>query len=148
MKRVLTLLVAFTLSGSIHAAGGWTSIPEGTSIWVPFVFYWLSFVGIVIQSVFCGWLFPTQIRTLPRWVRRVGNGVFVLAWLHGTRWIFIDDMCASGLFLFEPVPFSVLRLLRVVEPLKGDEGWWRWDGGFFKWVWGVDGRWWESGWRV
>ncbi|KAK3395892.1 hypothetical protein B0T20DRAFT_455688 [Sordaria brevicollis] len=87
-------------------------------------------------------------KNIPRWIKRMGNGVFVLMWLHWTRWMLIDDMSRSGLFLFEPVPVSVFRLLGLGGmPGEGRGDWWRLDGEYVPSLW-RGGRWWERGVRI
>ncbi|KAK3328987.1 hypothetical protein B0H66DRAFT_467583 [Apodospora peruviana] len=147
-RTVLSMFSAFLLSGTIHAAGGYLSIPSTTNIWSMLLFFQLNFVGVLLQSTFCQ-LFKPQINTTERWVRRTGNGAFVLLWSYFTQRLFVEDLCHAGLFLFEPVPVSPLRWIGVASQLKGDGNWWRWDEEYYaKWVWGKGGRWWESGIRL
>ncbi|EGO53690.1 hypothetical protein NEUTE1DRAFT_93246 [Neurospora tetrasperma FGSC 2508] len=88
-------------------------------------------------------------KEVPRWLKRTGNGVFVLLWLHNTRWMLIDDMARSGLFLYEPVPISVFRLLGLGGmPGEGRRwDWWRLDWEYVPSLW-RGSRWWEVGFRM
>ncbi|KAM7207024.1 hypothetical protein V8F33_000123 [Rhypophila sp. PSN 637] len=150
-KQILTLASAFTLSACIHAAGAWTCVPEQTRIHAPFLFFGFSFIGILAEQTLWGYLKTWRCEP-PTWLRRIGNLVWVTGWLHFTgRWTFIDDLCSAGLFLFEPIPISPLRWLRVMDSgLEGDDGkWWRWDEEYRgRWVSGLEGRWWEGGLRL
>ncbi|KAK3495879.1 hypothetical protein B0T13DRAFT_530624 [Neurospora crassa] len=85
---------------------------------------------------------------VPRWLKRTGNGLFVLLWLHSTRWMLIDDMARSALFLYEPVPISVFRLLGLGGmPGEGKWDWWRLDWEYVPSLWWGN-RWWEKGFRM
>ncbi len=138
--RAVVGLVAFAQSGILHASGSITALPR-TRCWQPLVFFLLSWAGIVLQETVC-FAFEPQIRTLPRTCRRAGNLLFVLLWLHCTRWAIIDDMSRSALWLFEPVPISPLRWLGFGLP--GDS-WWRWDRDHLPKGWHTGKHWWESG---
>ncbi|OAA73492.1 hypothetical protein ISF_00393 [Cordyceps fumosorosea ARSEF 2679] len=74
-------------------------------------------------------------------VRRAGNILFTLFWLYATAPLFNDDMADMGLWLLEPMPFSIFRALGFGFP--GDAVW-RWDSTYlFRWH---SGRhWWQSG---
>lgn len=138
--QLVGAFVAFLSSGLLHAVGGVTAIPDLPKVWPPILFFLLSFVGIVLQQSLCWALRPWMAR-LPRAWRRAGNLVFVAVWLHLTRWGFLDDMCRSGVWLFEPVPVSPLRALGFGH--AGDS-WWRWDAHHLpSWHWGR--HWWETG---
>lgn len=87
-------------------------------------------------------------KEVPMWLKRTGNGLFVLLWLHLTRWMLIDDMARSGLFLYEPVPISVFRLLGLGGmPGEGRRDWWRLDWEYVPSLW-IGKRWWEKGFRM
>ncbi|KAM7209082.1 hypothetical protein V8F20_000691 [Naviculisporaceae sp. PSN 640] len=149
-KQILGMASAFTLSASIHAAGAYTSIPDTTQISAPFLFFGGSFLGIMLEQLVPRF-FSRQVERMPRWLRRMANLIFVALWLHITgKSTFLDDMSGAGLFLFEPIPFSPLRWLGVMDSgLKGDGNWWRWDGEYLlRWVPGREGRWWEAGFRL
>ena len=145
---VLFGLVAFFQSSLIHAAGSITSISPSSRWWDPFLFFLLNWLGIVVQNLLLrlwaslslsGFLPPAA--TVPRRTRRAGNLAFVLLWLYIVKWAFVDDLSRSGLWLFEPVPFSFLRVLGLGKP--GDMLW-RWDAETIP-RWHTGKRWWESG---
>lgn len=79
------------------------------------------------------------------WLSRVGNLVFVLGWLHYTRAWFVDDLSRGAVWLFEPVPVSVVRLLGFGE--NGDDTVWRWGWDEMPGSW-TQGRWWERGLKI
>lgn len=131
----------------------------------PVGFFVSQFLGCVLQA-FLVVLLRTLLtkatgqknmweEEMPRWLKRTGNGLFVLSWGILTRWMLIDDMARSGLFLFEPVPISVFRLLGLGGlPGEGPKDWWRLDGEYLPswWTGGGKGtgmgRWWEWGVRI
>ncbi|KAK3394306.1 membrane bound O-acyl transferase family-domain-containing protein [Podospora didyma] len=140
--KIAEAFVAFFLSGLLHSAGGRTAIPDTGRPWGPLEFFLLSFVGVVLQKAVCAVLPLKEV--VPRGWRRTGNLAFVVVWLHLTRWALIDDFCAAGLFLFEPVPVSIVRLLGF--SVSG-ESWWRWDMEYLP-RWYTGAHWWESGIRL
>lgn len=159
-EMVVEMLLAFLLSGLLHSAGGHTSVPRVTGVVsrrpeTPVVFFALQAVGVGVQAAVC-WLLRFVLARLsatahtkpvafPRWLRRAGNLVFTLAWLHLTGWGLIDDMGRAGIWLFEPVPVSPLRMMGFGAP---GESWWRWETGYYGFGWYKGDTWWESGLRV
>ena len=142
-RAVVQTMCAFLLSGALHAAGGYTSIREGTVAWTPVAFFLLQGAGVLLQAGVCALVkryVDVEKVVLKKW-RRVGNLVFVAGWLHFTAWGLIDDMSRAGLWLFEPVPASPLRLMGFGAP---GEPWWRW-GGKNGLRWYTGRHWWESG---
>ncbi|KAK4465494.1 hypothetical protein QBC42DRAFT_218689 [Cladorrhinum samala] len=139
------MAVAFLLSGAVHACGGISSVMDGTWFWGCVVFFGLQGAGCVIQTWFC------QKVKMDRWFgprwRRAGNLLVVMGWLHLTGWGILDDLSRAGLWTFEPMPVSVMRLLFSVRAAPGDESWWRW-GGEYGFSWYSGKHWWESGIRV
>lgn len=136
-------LVAFGQSSILHAAGSWTSLPKEARPWSPPLFFLASLVGVMVQMGWCSAVLGKEGREMcPRWARRGGNLVFVLVWLHLTRWAFVDDLSRGGVWLFEPVPVSVVRMLGFGE--AGDDAVWRWTPDERPKFW-VGRRWWESG---
>ncbi|KAK3694998.1 membrane bound O-acyl transferase family-domain-containing protein [Podospora appendiculata] len=142
--RLLALFVAFLLSGALHAAGGYTAIPHTTRARGPLAFFVGSFAGVVAQTAACALCRP-WIERVPRPWRGVGNALFVALWMHATMGAVVEDMSRAGLWLYEPVPVSVVRLVGV-GGMQG-EGWWRWDRQFLP-RWYSGRHWWESGIRL
>ncbi|KAK0731713.1 hypothetical protein B0H67DRAFT_654594 [Lasiosphaeris hirsuta] len=142
----LTLLTAFLLSGALHTTGALTAVPTTTLPASPVLFFLLSFVGVILQTALCAAL-RGPLDALPKRVWRAGNLVFVLAWLHATRWALIDDISRAGIWLYEPVPFSPLRVVLWGLGYEQEERWLRWDREWVPgWYWGR--HWWESGIRL
>ncbi|GAB1310448.1 hypothetical protein MFIFM68171_00658 [Madurella fahalii] len=142
---VVETVGAFFQSGLVHAAGGMTAVPERTVAWTPIAFFMLQAVGVLGQTAVCSVFRGPIDRFVPRWGRRAANFLFVALWLYFTAWGLIDDMSRAGLWLFEPVPVSPLRMMGLGS-LPG-ESWWRWDGQYgLRWYRGK--RWWESGIRL
>lgn len=134
--------VAFLQSGFLHATASYTTMPP-TKPWEPALFFLLSGVGGQFQYTLAR-TFRGPIAQLPRWLRRLGNLAFVFAWLHFTGSFLLDDFGRCGLWLWEPVPFSVVRWAGF--GLKGDK-WWRWDRDHFP-HWYTGKHWWETGWGL
>ncbi|KAL2154797.1 hypothetical protein VTH82DRAFT_3473 [Thermothelomyces myriococcoides] len=149
--RLLESFVAFTLSGLVHSAGGYTSVPQTTRFWTPIAFFGLQPVGIILQNTAASFAKhlasagPGKRATFPCWLCRTANLLFTALWLHFTGWGLIDDMGRAGVWLFEPVPISPFRMMGLGAP--GNTQWWRWDSIGYRmgWYTGHGGKWWESG---
>ena len=136
--KVLGTTVAFVLSGLLHAAGSWTSLGR-TQLWRPMLFFALQGVALMGEGGVLGILRKQELaRGMPVVVRRAVKFGFVLAVLCLTSPLLCDDFARSAIWLFEPVPISLIR------GIKG-EGWWRWTGQLLWWHSDPQGRWWRSG---
>ncbi|KAK4193533.1 membrane bound O-acyl transferase family-domain-containing protein [Podospora australis] len=137
-RAMVEMALAFLQSGILHACGGASAaslVP--TNFWDPIWFFGMQGVGVLIQNILWQW------QVVPK-RGRIGNLVFVGVWLHFTGHKFIQDMARAGVWLFEPVPFSVLRWLGLGDQR---ESVWRWDEAYgFLWYWGKN--FWERGLRV
>ncbi|KAL4870521.1 hypothetical protein BDV12DRAFT_165760 [Aspergillus spectabilis] len=113
LRRINTTLVAFAISGAIHGSGSYTQMGQETHpISGPFLFFILQALGIFIQDTFAQFVVSqlTRIGLPPqRWLRRLGNVVFVLVWLFFSGNRIADDFARGGLWLTEPLPVSFLR---------------------------------------
>jgi len=143
LDACLTTFVAFLLSGLLHAAGGFTSLPVTTDISGPIAFFLLQFVGVVMQTATTAIVRRYMPGASKLW-RRAGNAIYVAVWLHMTNYLLIGDMSRSAIWLYEPVPVSPLRAMGFGTP---GEAAWRWDETYIP-KWYVGRRWWESGIRI
>ncbi|KAL7629463.1 hypothetical protein AAE478_000983 [Parahypoxylon ruwenzoriense] len=133
--------VAFLQSGFMHAAGSYSAMPGASKWHLELLFFLLSGAGTVLQSWLSRAIIPRR-QSLPRWMRRLGNLAFVTVWLSLTSWAIIDDFSRCGLWLFEPVPFSVFRALGY-GPTR-DRRVWRYEAEFWlRWYRGK--HWWDTG---
>ncbi|KAK8035904.1 hypothetical protein PG991_001977 [Apiospora marii] len=141
MHAFVGSLVAFGLSGFLHAMGSYSTVAE-SKWWEPPIFFLLAGVGAQIQRTLARRVFRAPIQAYaPRWLRRVGNFVFTFAWGHLINSYLLDDFGRCGLWLFEPIPFSFARMLGLGSP-GGD--WWRWGAWMLPtWHWGK--YWWDTG---
>ncbi|KAG6158110.1 hypothetical protein E4U37_006379 [Claviceps purpurea] len=139
------LFVTFLQSGLLHAAGSFSTIPQTkplNQLW----FFLLQALGMVVQQYLTAGL-RRWGPGLPKMVRWGGNVAFSIVWLYFTASMFVDDVAASGLWLYEPVPVSVLRLLglgRVLGDGNVTEAWWRWDKEYWLKIYEPK-HWWEIG---
>lgn len=134
-------IVAFGLSGFIHAMGSYSTVPA-TRWWDPPIFFMLAGLGAQIQRTLARHIFRAQIQAYaPRWLRRTGNLAFTFTWMHLISSFLLDDFGRSGLWLWEPVPFSFMRMLGLGSP---GAQWWRWGSWMMPfWHWGE--HWWDTG---
>ena len=138
VAKLTGLLFAFGISGFFHFGGSISQFPR-TYPWHPPFFFALQALGILIQTTFCSYL-QAQINKLPKYARQVGNFAFTFTWLAYTSWWLTDDFARGGIWLYEPIPISLLRGLGFGD--KGD-GWWCWEHIGIGWYKGK--HWWESG---
>ena len=132
----LRTVVAFMLSGTLHACASYTSMLP-TKPLRPWLFFAIQPVGLLGQQAVTSWMRKTGWRErLPWWLREMGNFAFVFIWFYVTGPLVADDFAATGIWLYEPVPFSVFRGL-------SGKGWWFWAGTWMSWH-SAD-QWWKSG---
>ncbi|KAL2889221.1 membrane bound o-acyl transferase family protein [Ceratocystis lukuohia] len=136
-KKAALLASAFIGSGLMHAGASFTSTPS-TDYVRPLLFFLAQGVGIGLQKTLCKAVRPLG---LPRWLRRIGNLLFVMAWLYGSSPLLGDDFATGGVWLLEPSPYSVLRAMGYGYP---GESPWRWDRNHMGSLY-VGKHWWEIG---
>ncbi|KAI1779866.1 membrane bound O-acyl transferase family-domain-containing protein [Hypoxylon cercidicola] len=140
--RVAAAAAAFALSGFLHASASYGTMPDGSRWWLPPLFFLLAGVGTTLQSWLSRAVFRSWIERMPRWARRLGNLAFVLVWMWMTSWALVDDFGRCGLWLYEPVPVSVMRALGLGP--TPDRRVWRLERDFWpRWYWGK--HWWDTG---
>ena len=137
--RIIQIVVAFGLTGFIHATASYTAFPaasdETRPISGPLSFFMLQALGIILQRSLS---IALKTNKLPTSLRRAGNAGFVFGYGYLTGALLADDFARSGIWLFEPLPISFFR------GLTGG-GWWHW-GTLGDWV-GIwkGSHWWKSG---
>jgi hypothetical protein len=148
--RAIVMVVAFVLSGSGHAAAAfmlWGNRGrEWTEAFKAFAFFALQPVGIALQMI----LSPTSVKSNARNTKsqsanstKVAMVLFTLGWLWLTGPLLIDPLARGGLWLFEPIPISLVRGMG----LSRDKRWWCWVGRWGRWVWHEE-HWWLSGYQI
>ncbi|KAJ5933755.1 hypothetical protein N7454_006084 [Penicillium verhagenii] len=143
IKRITYVVVAFSMSGLVHACGSYTQFTETRPLTGPFLFFFIQSLAIIVEHTFHTMvLSKLPMSGIPRWVRRTANGLIVFSWLLYSGPFIADDFARGGLWLMEPVPISPLRGLGLAE----GQGWWCWQGEWFS-HWN-DGTYWGSGIRV
>lgn len=147
--RIIQLLIAFGLSGSIHAAGSFTafSVVPTHPLSGPLSFFLMQALGVFSQTLVVKLLHHgvPWTKSLPRGVGRTTNALVTIGFLYFTGPLLANDFARSGIWLFEPVPVSLLRGLGF-GPGGKDEGFWAWSQDGSTWVGWWKGRgWWETG---
>ena len=133
---ILRVVVAFICSGGIHACGSYTALGD-TNPRNAFMFFALQPIGLITQRAVAGWMKKTGVRDkIPASVRGACNLALAVAWCWLTGPLIADDFAMGGIWLYEPMPFSLMR------GLAGD-GWWKWGGSWMRWH--SANRWWKSG---
>ncbi|KAI4177718.1 MAG: hypothetical protein LQ343_000181 [Gyalolechia ehrenbergii] len=129
--------VAFCCSGYLHACASYTVLGNTHPIKNSFAFFAVQPLGIMAQRALSMWLRREGYReAIPVWMRRVGNVGVVVGWCLWTGPWIADEFAGAGIWLYEPLPVSLVKGMR-------GEGWWRWGGEWVRWYWG--NRWWRSG---
>ncbi|TEY77478.1 hypothetical protein BOTCAL_0054g00060 [Botryotinia calthae] len=136
--KLIASFFVFGISGLLHAGGSISQIPD-TRPWSPPKFFMLQAVGIILQTGSCVVL-SQYIKNTPRPVRQATNVVYALSWGLLTGWLIADDFARGGIWLYEPIPISLLRGLGFAGK---DHGWWCWEHVGLGWYTGE--HWWESG---
>ncbi|KAI1415904.1 membrane bound O-acyl transferase family-domain-containing protein [Hypoxylon sp. FL1857] len=140
--RAAAAVFAFLTSGFLHASGSYGTVPDHSKWYLPPLFFLLAGSGTTLQSWLARAVFRAYIARLPRWVRRLGNFVFVSVWMCLTSWLLVDDFGRCGLWLFEPVPVSIVRALGLGP--SQDRRVWRLESNILpRWYWGK--HWWNTG---
>ena len=130
---VVQVVVAFVISGSLHACASYSAFADSRPLAGPFAFFAMQGVGVLGQSLFAKWFANTvfDVKTrAPRWARRVLNITSVAVWFYWTGPLLADDFARCGVWLFEPLPVSLVRGLGF-GPIG--EGWWCWGGRWAGW---------------
>jgi Membrane bound O-acyl transferase family len=144
-SKILQLFIAFGISGTIHAGASYTTFNAQTRpMSGPFLFFFSQGFGILAeQFVFKTIGISNLMKSWPRVSRRLGTLAYIMVWFYFTGPWLADDFARCGIWLFEPVPISLVRGLGF--GLEG-EGWWCWHGAWAKWWAGIDGSpWWRKG---
>ncbi|KAL8705115.1 MAG: hypothetical protein Q9201_001760 [Fulgogasparrea decipioides] len=134
---VVRVIMAFLCSGILHACASYTTLRPTHPIKGSFLFFAVQPIGIIGQRALSMWLRKEGYReAIPPWTRGIGNVVVVLAWCWSTGPLIADEFAATGIWLYEPLPVSLIKGLR-------GEGWWRWGGQWVRWY--RCETWWRSG---
>lgn len=141
LGKIVSLCVAFFLSGCLHACGSYTQLGDSRPLRGPMCFFLLQILGILGQTYTSQVLIKAGVtQQMPRVVRQLANFVVVHVWLYHTAPLLVDDFARGGIWLFEPLPFSPLRGLGLGAR---DDGWYCWGDGVIFWKTGK--HFWETG---
>lgn len=141
LSNVISLFVAFALSGFLHGSGSITMHGDTLPLRNSFTFFILQPIGIMLEVAWRQMLKKTGLASkIPWWVGWTISFVYVHLWFVMTGPLLTDDFSRGGLWLFEPVMFSPLRGLGF--GVEGDS-FFCWGGKHFAWH--SDSRWWMSG---
>ncbi|KAF2680694.1 hypothetical protein K458DRAFT_373229 [Lentithecium fluviatile CBS 122367] len=139
--KFLQLVVAFGLSGVLHASGSVTCHGATRPLLGPMRFFLLQSVVVFAESNLTSLVHKTGIQNrVPRWLKRSFTFFYVHFWFYHTGHLLCEDFAKGGVWLFEPVPFSLFRGLGLGT--EGD-GWWCYGDWGLRWHSGD--RWWKSG---
>jgi len=95
------MVIAFGISGGLHAAGSITQFQETKPLGMAW-FFLSQVLGITIQTWFCA-TFKGDIKKSPMAIRRVANVAFAFIWLYNTAPFLVDDMARGGIWLVSPI---------------------------------------------
>ncbi|GIZ46039.1 hypothetical protein CKM354_000918100 [Cercospora kikuchii] len=109
--RLIGLWLAFALSGLLHASGSTTQLGDTRPIRGPFAFFLSQALGMTVQTFFAQKVQQHFTSHLPRPLRQFGNLSFVIVWMYFTAPLLVDDFAKGGVWLYEPLIISPLRLL-------------------------------------
>lgn len=131
----LRLFTAFFLSGYLHFCGSYSTVLPTRPL-NAFLFFAIQPLAILTQGAASNYMRRIGWRKrMSPWIRGVGNVTIVVLWFYATGGLIADDFSRSGIWLFEPVPFSFWRWK------------WVWDGRWVEWYAGNGADWWwQRGW--
>jgi hypothetical protein len=139
--KFLQLVVAFGLSGLLHACGSHTSHGSTQPILGPLRFFLLQAFALFGEAIITSAIHKTGLQNhMPRWVKRTFTFFYVHLWFYHTAGLLCADFARGGVWLFEPIPISLFRGMGLGT--QGD-GWWCWGDTGLRWHTGD--RWWMSG---
>lgn len=139
--KFLGLVIAFFLSGCLHACGSYTQLGDTRPLRGPFMFFQWQTVGVVGQMVLAKQMERAGVlERMPTWIRQMTNFVVTIVWLYWTAPLLVDDFAKGGVWLFEPLAFSPLRALGFGA--ADDKSWDLWYGLIF---WHRGKHWWDTG---
>ena len=139
--KVISLFLAFFLSGCLHACGSYTQMGETRPLMGPMRFFLLQPLGIMIQTLSVRQLSTNGVsQKTPKAFKQLANFVFVHTWLYFTAPLLTDDFAKGGVWLFEPIAISPLRGLGLGAK---DDSWFCWWNGILFWRSGK--HWWDTG---
>lgn len=139
ISKLLQLVIAFGLSGCLHACGSYTSHGPARPFLGPMQFFLLQALAIFFEVLIRQSLKEISPH-VPRWLKRSFTFIYVHYWFYHTAGLLCDDFAQGGVYLFEPIPISIFRGLGL--GVQGD-GWWCWGDKGLRLHRGD--RWWKSG---
>ncbi|CAI7581994.1 unnamed protein product [Penicillium manginii] len=99
LKRMIHVVVAFSLSGFIHACGSYTQFTATRPFSGPFLFFFMQSIGVIGEYIFKTAVFPKlRLPKLLKGFRRAGNAIFVISWLLFSGPHIADDFARGGLW--------------------------------------------------
>lgn len=121
----IRVVVVFLLSGVMHACASYTLLGPSRP-WRSFIFFALQPVGLAVQDTCSRLIAASSVdQILGSWstpVRQASNLIFTLVWLWTFGGILLEDLGSGGMWMFEPVPLSLIRGLG----LSQDKRIWCW----------------------
>lgn len=139
--RATQLGLAFAMSGGVHASGSWTCWGETRPVRGPMAFFLLQAVGVFVEGAASEIVGKRD--GMPRWARRACTFVYVHVWFYFTAHLLCDDFARGGIWLFEPIPVSVLRGLGFGADPR--DGLWCWTNVTKVVRWHRGDSWWTTG---
>ncbi|KAF2715160.1 hypothetical protein K504DRAFT_478416 [Pleomassaria siparia CBS 279.74] len=137
----LQLVIAFGLSGFLHACGSYTCHGITRPLMGPIRFFLLQAVAVFAEVLLSQAARHTGIQNyVPKWAMRTFTFTYVHFWFYHTAPLLCEDFAKGGVWLFEPIPISLFRGLGF--GVEGD-GWCCWSTGFIRWYTGK--HWWKGG---
>ena len=143
--KAVQLFSAFFLSGVVHASGVYTCAGPTRPITGSMAFFLLQAVGILAETALTKVSRSAGLdQKIPAWAKKSWTFLYVHVWFYYTAHLLCDDFAGGGVWLFEPVPISLLRGMGFGADER--DGWWFWNPRFFHWYSGD--TLWTSGYAV
>lgn len=142
--RAVQVITAFTLSGCLHAAGSYSMLGDTWPLG-SFLFFFFQSFGLMAELILKSTLKGIGVTNItPSRVQQAINFICVHVWFYYTAHLLTDDWARGGIWLAQPLPFSIFRGLGM--GVEGERFYcWAWrEGSRHSW-WHADNSWLKTG---
>lgn len=135
----IELITSFTLSGLLHTAASTTMLGP-TRPWTKmYLFFALQPAGILPEVIWSHYFGRSSIgRKTPKLLANISHIAYTCLWFYLTAPLLNYELVSGGVFLYEPVPFSIFRGLGFGA--SGDTAF-CWNGVRLSWYWDSSRPW-------
>ncbi|QIW97518.1 hypothetical protein AMS68_003036 [Peltaster fructicola] len=113
----IELITSFNLSGILHTAASMTMLGPTQPWFKMYAFFALQPVGILAEVIYSHYVGRSSFgKKIPKVVSYTSHIAWTCFWLFITGQLLAHELTTGGVFLYEPVPFSIFRGLGFGAP--------------------------------